>query len=87
VKGTQRYWTSAIVVWVLVVGLIVAIFATGTKPKLGLDLSGGLSVILSAPPHTSSSKMDEAVITIQNRVNRLGVTGAAWRPAPPRDGR
>jgi protein-export membrane protein SecD/preprotein translocase SecF subunit len=77
VKGTQRYWTSAIIVGLIVVGLVVGLFATGTKPKLGLDLSGGLSVTLTAPVHTSAAKMDEAVLIIQNRINRLGVTGAS----------
>lgn len=76
-KGTQRYWTSAVAVGIIVVALVVGLFATGTKPKLGLDLSGGLSVILTAQGHVSAAKMDEAVIIIQNRVNRLGVSGAS----------
>jgi SecD/SecF fusion protein len=75
-KGTQRYTTSAILVALLVVGLVGGVFIAGLKPKLGLDLSGGLSVVLTAPSHTSATKMDEAVIILNNRVNRLGVSGA-----------
>jgi len=44
-----------------------------SKTNLGLDLQGGLSVILQAPEGTSSDDMDQALDIIQNRVNKLGV--------------
>ena len=68
--------TSAVLVALLVVGLLAGVFISGKKPKLGLDLSGGLSVVLTAPAHTPPGKLDEAVAILQNRINRLGVTGA-----------
>ena len=48
------------------------------KTHLGLDLQGGLSVILQAQPTAAnptidSTEMDQAVKVIQDRVNRLGV--------------
>ena len=47
------------------------------KTNLGLDLQGGLSVILegqnTATNPVTDDKMDQAVKIIQNRVNRLGV--------------
>jgi preprotein translocase subunit SecD len=48
-----------------------------SKTNLGLDLQGGLSVILQAKDtekaERTSEKMDKAVEIIQNRVNGLGV--------------
>jgi preprotein translocase subunit SecD len=44
-----------------------------SKTNLGLDLQGGLSVILEAPAGTESDKVDQALSIIQDRVNRLGV--------------
>ena len=75
-KGTRRFVWSAALVGIVVVGLLITVFATGWKPKLGLDLSGGLSVTLSAPTHTSGDKVDEAVNILRNRVNALGVSNA-----------
>jgi SecD/SecF fusion protein len=47
------------------------------KTNLGLDLQGGLSVILegqsSASNPVTDAKMDQAIRVIQDRVNRLGV--------------
>lgn len=43
-----------------------------SKTNLGLDLQGGLAVILEAKD-ASSDQMDQAVNIIQNRVNKLGV--------------
>ncbi len=47
------------------------------KTNLGLDLQGGLSVILQAQPTATNpvtnDSMDQAVKVIQDRVNRLGV--------------
>ncbi len=47
-----------------------------SKTNLGLDLQGGLSVMLEAKDTTDenfNSKMDRAVEIIQSRVNKLGV--------------
>ena len=43
-----------------------------SKTKLGLDLQGGLAVILQAKQATDE-QMDQAMDIIQNRVNKLGV--------------
>ncbi|HEU5002823.1 MAG TPA: protein translocase subunit SecF [Actinomycetota bacterium] len=75
-KGTRRFAWSAALVAVVVVGLLIVVFAAGWKPKLGLDLSGGLSVTLSAPAHTPGDKVDEAVNILRNRVDALGVSNA-----------
>jgi len=65
----------ASIVFVLVLtGLSIAGFlAWGLTPQLGLDLVGGVSVVLTAPEGTPSPVIDRALETIRERVDRLGV--------------
>jgi preprotein translocase subunit SecD len=69
---------ALVLVLVAVLLGVLAYFAFPlSKTKLGLDLQGGLAVVLEAKdtekaPRTSDS-MDQAVNTIQNRVDKLGV--------------
>lgn len=49
-----------------------ALFATGRGPVLGLDLEGGVSVILSAPDGTPRPVMERAVENIRRRVDAFG---------------
>src|ERR671924_219918 len=48
------------------------------KPTLGLDLQGGLEVVLKAVPpkgHTLTSEdLDRSISIMQNRINKLGVS-------------
>jgi SecD-like export protein len=73
VRGNRSLWFSIIFVAVLVVASVAG-FLTGTlKPTLGLDLEGGLSVILSAPDGTNDAVMSQALENIRNRVDAFGV--------------
>jgi preprotein translocase subunit SecD len=56
----------------VLVGGALALFATGTKPVLGLDLEGGVSVILSAPEGTPPAVMDQALENIRARIDAFG---------------
>jgi preprotein translocase subunit SecD len=59
----------------IVVVPLIAVFATNTKPQLGLDLQGGISVVL-APKQgakVDSGTLGQAVNIIRNRVDSLGV--------------
>jgi preprotein translocase subunit SecD len=59
----------------VVVVPLTAVFATDTKPQLGLDLQGGISVVL-APKQgakVESGTLGQAVNIIRNRVDSLGV--------------
>jgi preprotein translocase subunit SecD len=71
-RATRNLWISIIVVGVLIAGSIIA-FATGTRPVLGLDLEGGVSVILAAPSNTSHDVMERALENIRRRVDAFGV--------------
>ncbi|OFW57174.1 MAG: protein-export membrane protein SecD [Actinobacteria bacterium RBG_16_64_13] len=65
---------AGILVLVAILLGIAAYFAFPlSKTNLGLDLQGGLAVILQAPEGTSTNDIDRAVTIIQNRVNKLGV--------------
>jgi preprotein translocase subunit SecD len=73
VKQTRWLWASIAFVGVLVLASLVG-FATGAlKPTLGLDLEGGVSVILQAPAGTPDAVMQQALENIRNRVDSVGV--------------
>jgi preprotein translocase subunit SecD len=59
----------------LVVVPLVAVFASNTTPQLGLDLQGGISVVLAPKQGTKvdSGTLAQAVNIIRNRVDSLGV--------------
>jgi preprotein translocase subunit SecD len=70
-KKQRSLWVSLVLVGLLAVGSI-ALFATGTRPVLGLDLEGGVSVILSAPDGTPDTVMNQALENIRNRIDAFG---------------
>jgi preprotein translocase subunit SecD len=73
VKRNRGLWISVIFVAALVVASSLS-FAFGVfKPVLGLDLEGGLAVILSAPADTEPGVMQQALENIRNRVDAFGV--------------
>ncbi len=63
----------------LVVLVIVAVLAltytlvAGNKPLLGLDLQGGVSVVLQPKGEVESDTLDQAIRIIRQRVDALGV--------------
>jgi preprotein translocase subunit SecD len=71
VKKPRALWTSIVFVLVLVAAG-VALLVTGTRPVLGLDLKGGISVILSAPEGTPEDVMDQALENIRGRIDAFG---------------
>jgi protein-export membrane protein SecD len=73
VKRTRGLWVSVVAVGVIVAISISAFAANRLKPLLGLDLQGGVSVILSAPEGTPTDTMNTALDNIRNRVDAFGV--------------
>jgi preprotein translocase subunit SecD len=71
----QRLLLSLIGIMLLAYGGLIATLVSGTKPSLGLDLQGGISVVQQPKPGTpySSSSLDLAVEKIRERVDSLGV--------------
>ena len=70
-KKQRSFWVSLVLVGLLALGA-VALFLTGTRPILGLDLEGGVSVILSAPEGTPETVMNQALENIRNRIDAFG---------------
>ncbi|MFM8999746.1 MAG: protein translocase subunit SecD [Actinomycetota bacterium] len=68
---TRRLWASIIVVATLVAGAIAS-WVVGVRPVLGLDLEGGVSVILTAPQDTPPDVMERALENIRRRIDAFG---------------
>lgn len=59
---------------VVTLGSLAAVLLTDTSPRLGLDLEGGLSVILTAKgENVQSDVLSETADIIRNRIDALGV--------------
>jgi preprotein translocase subunit SecD len=71
----KRLTLSLIGIVVVAYGSLAATLLTDTRPALGLDLQGGISVTQRAKPGTefSDESMDLAVEKLRERVDALGV--------------
>src|SRR5213078_1945864 len=69
----RNLWISLIAVLVIAAGAIGLVLATGSGPVLGLDLRGGVSVVLQPDRKVDGGQLNEAVNIIRNRVDALGV--------------
>jgi preprotein translocase subunit SecD len=54
-------------------GLLLYTFVSGNRPLLGLDLQGGVSVVLQPAQDVPSDTIDQSIAIIRNRVDALGV--------------
>ena len=70
VRRMQAYLIGTIVVVLLALGLTVGL---NKEPVLGLDLQGGISVVLQPVGDFRGESLDVAVDIIRNRVDGLGV--------------
>ena len=50
-----------------------ACLVTDTSPELGLDLQGGVAVVLEPTEEASDDALDQTIEIIRNRVDALGV--------------
>lgn len=58
---------------VIVVGATIGVVSLGLRPRLGLDLQGGLSITYQAKGGLGPDSVDKAVDIIRSRVDALGV--------------
>ncbi len=65
-------WSLIIIVGIAVIALSWTL-AVGNKPFLGLDLQGGVSVVLKPTGETDSDTLNQAKAIIDQRVNALGI--------------
>lgn len=68
----RRALITLIVTVAIAWGSLVAVLATGLRPKLGLDLQGGFSVVLVAPSGTDPQTLEQAVEIMRRRIENLG---------------
>ena len=69
----QRRTVSLVIITILAFGALVGTLVAGNTPQLGLDLQGGVSVVLQPPKGTPKGTVDTAIEIIRNRVDALGV--------------
>ena len=72
-RNTRPLWYSVIAVALLVVASLTGFLSRSLQPTLGLDLEGGLSVILAAPDGTPRDVLNQALENIRTRVDAFGV--------------
>ena len=72
-RNVRGLWASLIFVLVLATASVVGLATGALEPLLGLDLQGGVSVILTAPDGTGEDVMERALENIRNRVDAFGV--------------
>lgn len=68
----RRYLIGVFVVLVIAWGGLATLFALGITPQLGLDLQGGISVVLTAPEGTDTDKLEVASDIIRRRIEEIG---------------
>lgn len=69
---TRRYVVSVLTVVLLAGIALVGLIGFDVRPKLGLDLQGGLSVVLTAEGDPEPGVLDQTVEIIRNRVDSIG---------------
>jgi len=71
----KRLVVTLVGLFVIAYGLLIGTLATGTRPALGLDLQGGISVTQEPKEGTpfSDASLDLAVEKIRERIDSLGV--------------
>jgi len=68
-----RAFTSLIVIVVIAASALIYTVLSGNEPLLGLDLQGGVSVVLKPKGTPDSSAIDQAITIIRQRIDALGV--------------
>ncbi len=69
---TRRYVISLVMVVVLAGTALAGVLLFDVRPKLGLDLQGGLSVVLTAKGQADPDVLEQTVDIIRNRVDSIG---------------
>ena len=69
----RRLWTSLIGIILVVTIALIGNIATGNTPILGLDLQGGVSVILAPTGDASSEDLEVIRDLIRDELERRGI--------------
>jgi preprotein translocase subunit SecD len=69
----RRYMTMIVMTLFLVFAMFFATLLSDSRPLLGLDLKGGISVVLFPVRGSDTSTLDTATDIIRNRIDALGL--------------
>ncbi|HEX6238066.1 MAG TPA: protein translocase subunit SecD [Acidimicrobiales bacterium] len=69
----RKILAPLLLILVLAGGGLAATLVAGNSPELGLDLQGGVSVVLAPTGEASGEALDQSVSIIRERVDGLGV--------------
>jgi preprotein translocase subunit SecD len=69
----RKKLTPLVFIVVLAAAALAGVLVTGTSPQLGLDLQGGVSVVLQPTKKASDEALSETISIIRSRVDALGV--------------
>ena len=69
----RKIWLPLIFIVVIAVGGLAGTLLAGNSPELGLDLQGGVSVVLEPTSEASNDALSQALEIIRDRVDALGV--------------
>jgi preprotein translocase subunit SecD len=72
-QSKRRRLISLVTVIVLAVLSLAYTFRSGNSPLLGLDLQGGLSVVLKPKVETDDDKIQQAIAIMRQRIDAIGV--------------
>lgn len=79
-NAKQRNWILLGIAVLLIIGSLIMVYPPDKKITMGLDIQGGLSVILTAQPEAgqtlTADTMERAETIIRSRVDGLGVKEA-----------
>ena len=76
--NVRRYRIHLAFALIVILGGFAAVVATDSQPRLGLDLEGGVSVILTAtgPGADNPGVIEQTISIIRQRIDELGVAEA-----------
>jgi preprotein translocase subunit SecD len=69
----RKIFLPLILIMVAAYGGLLATVVAGNSPELGLDLQGGVSVVLAPTGEATGDQLDQALSIIRDRVDALGV--------------
>jgi preprotein translocase subunit SecD len=69
----RKIWLPLIFIVVVAVGGLAGTLLAGNSPELGLDLQGGVSVVLEPTSKASDDALSQSLEIIRDRVDALGV--------------
>ena len=69
----RKIWFPLVFIVLVAIGGLAATLISGNSPELGLDLQGGVSVVLEPTRRRAAMPSDQAVEIIRERVDALGV--------------